>query len=95
MELVIPTILLAINSNILYWKGQIINNHYEIIISPHGVLPKVREDIFQKKKKKRFSWRINVFFGKTYGEVILNGRPNDQIVSRWVRSFINNKNISQ
>ena len=54
MELVIPTILLAINSNILYWKGQIINNHYEIIISPHGVLPKVREDIFQKKKKKIF-----------------------------------------
>ena len=54
MELVIPTILLAINSNILYWKGQIINNHYEIIISPHGVLPKVREDIFQKKKKKDF-----------------------------------------
>ena len=66
MELVIPTILLAINSNILYWKGQIINNHYEIIISPHGVLPKVREDIFQKKKifmeDKRF-FRKNLWGG--------------------------------
>ena len=36
----------------------------------------------------------NKRFGETiYGEVILNGGTNDKIMSRWGRSFINNKNI--
>ena len=36
------------------------------------------------------------FFGQIiYGEVILNGRANDQIIPRWGRSFINDKCIFQ
>ena len=50
-------------------------------------------------RKKSFSWEKNFFLGgggvKIYGEVILNGWINDQIMPRWGRSFINNKCIFQ
>ena len=38
------------------------------------------------------SWRYNI---RIYGELILNGRTNDQIILRWERSFINDKCIFQ
>ena len=44
--------------------------------------------------KKAFHGGTN-FFGQIYGEVILNGKINDRIISRWGRSFINDKNIFQ
>ena len=43
--------------------------------------------------KNAFHGETN-FFGQIYGEVILNGRTNDQIMPRW-RSFINDKCIFQ
>ena len=58
------------------------------------VLPsKVWEDFFQKKS---ISLRDKIFFGKkTYGEVVLNRRSNDQIMPRFGSSFINDKCIFQ
>ena len=40
-----------------------------------------------------FSWETNVFGQRTYGEVTLNGRTNDQIMPRWGKSFINDRCI--
>ena len=34
------------------------------------------------------SWWTNVFGQKIYGEFVLNGKTNDQIMSKWGRSFI-------
>ena len=45
-------------------------------------------------RKKAFHEGSN-FLGQIYGKVILNGRINDQIMSRWRRSFINDKCILQ
>ena len=45
--------------------------------------------------KKSFSWDKNFFGQKNYGEVVLNWRTNDQIMSRFGRSFINDKCIFQ
>ena len=42
------------------------------IINVHGAFP-----------KKAFQERKNVFGQNIYGEVILIGRTNDQIISRW------------
>ena len=41
------------------------------------------------------SWGTNFFRQKIYGEVVLSGRTNDQIMPKWVRSFINDKCIFQ
>ena len=47
-------------------------------------------------KKKSFSLRDKNFFGqKNYREVVLNRRTNDQIITMFGRSFINDKCIFQ
>ena len=53
--------------------------------------PKVWKDFFQKN----FSWRKNIFGQKAYGEVILYGKNNDQIMPKWGKSFITDKSIFQ
>ena len=52
------------------------------------VLPsKVCKDFFQKKGQKL---RDKNFFGqKHYSEVVLNGKANDQIMTMFGRTFIN------
>ena len=61
----------------------------------------------QKKKKKEEEWwncgitnkllmrGQNLFLQKTYEEVVLNWRTNDQIMPSFGRSFINDKCIFQ
>ena len=66
-------------------------NIHHNIISLHGA-PLIYGSFFSKK---RFSWGKNFFGQNIYGEVILKGRTNDQIMPSWGRSFINNKCILQ
>ena len=69
------------------------NNHYKIT-GVRGALPtKVREGFLPKTAFH--GWGINLFGQKIYGEVVLNGRTNDQFMVRWGRSFINDKCIFQ
>ena len=63
------------------------NNNHEII-SLHDTLPLEYKGIISKIS---FSLRKKYFGQKIYGEIILNGKTNDQILLRWGRSFINNK----
>ena len=74
------------------------NNHHKIL-SLYGASSLKYESFFSKKS---FSWweggrwgKGDFFELKTYKEIILNRRTNDQIVSRWGRSFINGKFIFQ
>ena len=53
------------------------NHKQSSIISLHGVPPKLRGNF----PKKDFDIEQK-FFGKTFREVILNGRTHDQIMSR-------------
>ena len=70
----------------------IMNNRLKII-SVLGAPLKVWEHLFQRKS---FSWEEKNFFGKkNYGKVVLNRRTNDQIMSRFGRSFINDNCIFQ
>ena len=55
------------------------------------LFPPMYGGIFSKKSS---SW-VDKFFWAIYGEVILNGRTNVQIMPRWGRSFINDKCIFQ
>ena len=53
------------------------------------LLRNVLEGFFQKKF---FVAMVQTFLGqKIYGNVIQNGRTNDQIILRWGRSFMNLK----
>ena len=52
------------------------NNHQKMI-SLYGA-PKVWENFFRES----LSWWTNLFEQKIYGEFILNGRTNDQIMPR-------------
>ena len=74
------------------------NNHHKIL-SLYGAPLRKYESFFSKKSFSWWEggrWGKGDFFGlKTYKEVILNRRTNDQIISRWGRSFINGKFIFQ
>ena len=67
-------------------------NNYHKIINLQSAPPQSMGGNFTKES---FSWWTNCFGLKKYGEVILNGRTNYQIMSRWGRSFINGKCIFQ
>ena len=41
--------------------------------------------------KKSFSWGTNFYEQKHYGDIVLNGRTNDQMMPRCGRSFIDDK----
>ena len=56
------------------------DNHRKII-SLHGPLPRKAWEAFFPKKAFH---GVQTFLGqKIYGDVILNGRTNDQIMPRW------------
>ena len=61
------------------------NNPHKII-SLHGASPLKYGGIFPQKS---FSWGTKVFRQKIYGEFIVNGRTNDQIMPGWERSTVN------
>ena len=52
------------------------------MVSP---LPPLKYGVIFSKIKKRFLWWTHFLGHKHYGETIVNGRTNNQIMTRWGR----------
>ena len=87
MELLIPALhkIISYPLLVILLKGANHERSSQNSFSLHGALKKVWEEFFSKEA----FYGGKTFFGKNiYGEIILNGRTNDQIMLKWGRSFI-------